>query len=365
MQVTRIKQFGAFAPYQTIKEDMLKLINRQVWMQGARIPTENALAAKYGVSRLTIRKALKILEAEGVIVVRQGSGRIVAKIPKIKKKAKSIGIICHQFGSAYGEVELINKLAEQHGYQVHLYLLENIISNGSLTQQLQQMTDEDISGIIILCRDILDSQIIEWSRYVPVVAVYHDFLTAEIPSFNINWQWLAYEASCHFFETGFKQQLVLLYDCISFKNVDSKLLDGFNYAHHRYKHQLDDNNIFFIDSHRSSNRLKSLDEVYARINSLDKCAIFTYFSWPLPQIVNYCRNEERAIPEEVALIGAVDTPEIRDMIPAVTGFKINRELLITNAVSSLLDKLHHKQVKKNHNQIFSVYGELIKRSTTC
>ncbi|AUL48276.1 GntR family transcriptional regulator [Bordetella trematum] len=44
----------------------------------AALPGENALAAEYGVSRLTIRRSLEALEAEGLIERRQGRGTFAA-----------------------------------------------------------------------------------------------------------------------------------------------------------------------------------------------------------------------------------------------------------------------------------------------
>ncbi|EWM50413.1 deoR-like helix-turn-helix domain protein [Bordetella holmesii 70147] len=38
------------------------------------LPGENALAAEYGVSRLTIRRSLEALEADGLIERHQGRG---------------------------------------------------------------------------------------------------------------------------------------------------------------------------------------------------------------------------------------------------------------------------------------------------
>lgn len=44
---------------------------------GERLPPERALAAQFGVSRLTLRAALATLDAAGLISVRHGSGYIV------------------------------------------------------------------------------------------------------------------------------------------------------------------------------------------------------------------------------------------------------------------------------------------------
>jgi GntR family transcriptional regulator, arabinose operon transcriptional repressor len=364
MQITRIQQLGVLAPYQKIKEDMLDLINKRFWQEGENIPVETALAAKYNVSRVTIRKALKVLENDGILVARQGAGRVVAKVQEVKERSKSIGIICNQFGSSYGEVDVINALAEKHGYKVHLYLLQEMTSNESLTQQLLQMTDEDISGIIILCRDVIGSQIIEWNRYVPIVAVYQDFSTAGIPSFNINWRWIAYEAACLMFETGFDKQLILLNDLPFFKHVDDMIHDGFNYAHHRYGKQMNDDQIFYMPSERQPNYLKRLDEVYPQITAQSKCGIFSYWNWPLTHLINYCRDQNFAIPDKVSLIGAIDSEMLRTAPLAITAFEYDREKLVENAFNSLLERIKNKEVNKNNGQITQIYGKLIKRSTT-
>lgn len=46
---------------------------------GDRLPTADALASAYGVSRTVIREALSRLKAEGLVETRQGSGAFVAR----------------------------------------------------------------------------------------------------------------------------------------------------------------------------------------------------------------------------------------------------------------------------------------------
>lgn len=45
---------------------------------GARLPSETAISESYGVSRVTVRTALKLLESQGLVNVRHGSGTYVA-----------------------------------------------------------------------------------------------------------------------------------------------------------------------------------------------------------------------------------------------------------------------------------------------
>ena len=45
---------------------------------GARLPSETAISEAYGVSRVTVRTAIKLLESQGLVNVRHGSGTYVA-----------------------------------------------------------------------------------------------------------------------------------------------------------------------------------------------------------------------------------------------------------------------------------------------
>lgn len=65
--------------YQRIKQAILSNIHAGVWQVGTAIPTEIALCEQFGVSRMTVNRALKELTEERVLVRRQGSGTFVAQ----------------------------------------------------------------------------------------------------------------------------------------------------------------------------------------------------------------------------------------------------------------------------------------------
>lgn len=58
-------------------DQMRRLIVEGNWETDERIPSENALASQFGVSRVTIRHALERLTAMGLIETRPGIGRYV------------------------------------------------------------------------------------------------------------------------------------------------------------------------------------------------------------------------------------------------------------------------------------------------
>lgn len=63
-------------------ESVLKMISDREYRVGAKLPTEHDLSAKLGVSRPILRRALKQLREDGVIVSRQGSGSYVQRRPE-------------------------------------------------------------------------------------------------------------------------------------------------------------------------------------------------------------------------------------------------------------------------------------------
>ena len=58
--------------------------------QGSKLPNENLLAKQYGVSRSSLREALKILKSKGVIKSKQKSGTIIDKYENINFFDKDI-----------------------------------------------------------------------------------------------------------------------------------------------------------------------------------------------------------------------------------------------------------------------------------
>ncbi|MDA8392265.1 MAG: GntR family transcriptional regulator [Actinomycetota bacterium] len=59
-------------------EDLRGRIRSGEFPAGSKLPTEAVLVKDYGVSRSTVRQALKGLEAQGIVVTRHGRGSFVA-----------------------------------------------------------------------------------------------------------------------------------------------------------------------------------------------------------------------------------------------------------------------------------------------
>lgn len=64
--------------YQNVKKQLCRMIYADIYQDGDLIPPERKLSEELGVSRVTVRKALKLLEEEHIIERIQGSGTRVA-----------------------------------------------------------------------------------------------------------------------------------------------------------------------------------------------------------------------------------------------------------------------------------------------
>jgi len=93
------------------------------WKPGIRLPTENELAMKYGVSRLTVRKAKEKLIEEGLIYSIQGSGSYLTEpemwklhpftiesIDDILTLGKEMAFKIHEFQMVPNTEEIAKKL---------------------------------------------------------------------------------------------------------------------------------------------------------------------------------------------------------------------------------------------------------------
>ena len=67
--------------YQDLARQLIAELSAGAYPVGTRIPAERELAAKYNVSRPTVREAIIALEVQGLVEVRIGSGAYVRKLP--------------------------------------------------------------------------------------------------------------------------------------------------------------------------------------------------------------------------------------------------------------------------------------------
>lgn len=82
-----------------------RLIVRGELQEGGSLPSEHELMAQFGVSRPTLREALRVLEWEGLIVIRRGAkGGARVQVPTGDAAARHAGFILQYQGATLADV---------------------------------------------------------------------------------------------------------------------------------------------------------------------------------------------------------------------------------------------------------------------
>jgi len=88
--------------HQRLAGSIAALITSGEFKVGARLPSERSLADRFDVSRTLVREAIIVLELQGVVEVRGGSGIYVNALPGVASRSTSFEI-----GSGPGPFELL------------------------------------------------------------------------------------------------------------------------------------------------------------------------------------------------------------------------------------------------------------------
>jgi GntR family transcriptional regulator len=157
--------------YSQIKELLIRRLAAREWKPGDALPSEIALANEYGVSQGTLRKALNEMEAERLVVRRQGKGTFAAKhsanrslfqffhlvgkngerqLPESRVLECSAGRATQSERAALGleagmSVTRISRVRQMNGRPV---ICERISVPTSLFPELQRCTPEEVTNTL-------------------------------------------------------------------------------------------------------------------------------------------------------------------------------------------------------------------------
>jgi GntR family transcriptional regulator, histidine utilization repressor len=114
---------SAAAPYHRVKQHLLDALAQGRFPPGALMPSEADLVARFGVSRMTVNRALRELQAEGLIERVQGVGTFAAQL--------------HRVSSTLTIRDLHDEIAERgHRHDARVRLARSETAPAALARQL-------------------------------------------------------------------------------------------------------------------------------------------------------------------------------------------------------------------------------------
>jgi DNA-binding FadR family transcriptional regulator len=153
---TPFKPLPSKRVFEQVADQIRKLIMAGVFTAGDKLPPEKELAVHFNVGRAALREALRVLEGEGLIQVKQGSeGGSFINRPNLLTTPKSV------------IDNLISKIKPSH-----IREMRSALELGMLPAVLQRITNQDIKRLEKTIADagkiIEDGEVPSWD-----ISVFH------------------------------------------------------------------------------------------------------------------------------------------------------------------------------------------------
>lgn len=175
--------------YQKVMEDLRMHIEKGDFADANKLPTEDNLCTRYGVSRQTVRHALSLLEQEGLIRRQQGSGSHIVRAETASPRQRVIAVITtyisdYIFPSILREIETV--LAKNNSRPMLFATQNQVISERNVLTSLLSLPQLD--GILVegtktaLPNPNLDLYRKLLARNIPIVFMNGNYRELEVPS---------------------------------------------------------------------------------------------------------------------------------------------------------------------------------------
>lgn len=192
------------------KELLAEYINRLRVANQQRLPAERILADELGYSRATIGKALGVLEGEGLIVRKKGSGTYIADSGKKKKMTIALAMrkAYHCTNPHFKLiVNEVSRFAEQNNMYIQIYdrLPDMFEEDPECNNLMEAIRSGRINGVLITSRMPL-SIISRINAACPVVSINNVFGDGnEVPCISCDYFYAGFLAGKYLIEKGHRK----------------------------------------------------------------------------------------------------------------------------------------------------------------
>ena len=206
---------GKGTKYRQIRDLLVEHLRQESYQCGDQLPTEHALTAQLDVSRTTVRQALRLLETEGLIEKRHGSGTFFLGEPDRSSER----------GTDRGLIGIANFITIEYIYPSIIQGIEDVLSENGYSLVLasgsrgvkqeydavRRIVDQGIKGLIIEPQNNLwvrdDHPILQLieSLDIPVVTTHWGNFSKRISTVTIDDIQAGYQATRYLIEKGHRR----------------------------------------------------------------------------------------------------------------------------------------------------------------
>jgi len=158
--------------YYQLKQILDKKIIIGIWKPGERIPTESELCRIFGVSRITVRQAIRELSNEGLVSAIAGKGTFISK-PKLSEKHLQQNIGFYQEMTDRGlcvETSVLEQVVVPVPEDVRIQLRMDMGAKATKITRLRSLEGERLLIVLNyipldICPDLVDVELNNGSLY--------------------------------------------------------------------------------------------------------------------------------------------------------------------------------------------------------
>lgn len=193
--------------YLRVAEMLRQEILSGIYRPGKRMPGEPVLAKRFGVGRVTVAKALEILQQSNLVFRLQGSGTYVQRDVARGAVSLTIGYMVEDVallrGTPSGVVlEAAQQYLEERGHGVRLMTLDEVRGGGEPTANIRRMIRSGvINGLIIT--DVLNYELIHaLGEVLPTVCGSSDLAPDNVMTVTVDYMLGYFLAIRHLLDLG-------------------------------------------------------------------------------------------------------------------------------------------------------------------
>jgi GntR family transcriptional regulator of arabinose operon len=319
---------------------------------GDRFFSELELCEIHGVSRQTVRQALAVLERQGVLFKKRGSGTYIKSAWKSQRKPNAIVGVISTYFSDYifpSIVTSIERVLTKNDMLMQLAITHNMVSEE--TRTLQTMLSQNVSGLIV-----------EPSKSAlpnPNIALYDEIRSRGIPLvfFNAKYPWsnfpcvamddvaAGYIATKHLISTGHRK-ISGIFACDDIQG--HKRYQGFLRSFDESEKRDAEQRVFWYSTNERAEMFTLAQE---RLSTLleESTAVVCYNDSLAVNLLEFCKARGYSVPDDISIMGIDDSKLASVCEPPLTTVRHPQQQLGEAAASALITMLEDPAANAKDN----------------